>query len=42
VASASTSGAVDEPQEEQKRAFGDTCVPHDEQNMEGRFYHRAR
>ncbi len=34
----SASGDVEEPHDEQKRAFGATCLPQDEQNMEGRFY----
>src|SRR5580704_12757474 len=42
VAPLSTSGAVDEPHDEQKRALVETCLPQDEQNMEGRFYQRTR
>src|ERR1700722_3494331 len=38
----STSGAVEEPHDEQKRDFGETCLPQAEQNMERRFYQRNR
>src|SRR5579862_3766650 len=38
----STSGDIEEPHDEQKRAFRETCLPHDEQNMEGRFYQRSQ
>ena len=27
------------PQDEQKRTLEDSCAPHEEQNMEARFYH---
>src|SRR5579863_366958 len=40
VAPVSASGDVEEPHDEQKRALGKTCLPQDEQNMEGRFYQR--
>lgn len=42
VAPLSTSGVVGEPHDEQNRAFGETCLPQEEQNMERRFYQRNR
>src|SRR5579872_5247907 len=38
VAPASTSVAVEAPHDEQNRAFGESGLPQDEQNMERRFY----
>jgi hypothetical protein len=35
-----SSGDLEEPHDEQKRAFGETCLPQDQQNMERRFYQR--
>ena len=41
VVALSESAAVEAPHEEQNRAFGETVLPQDEQNMERRFYQRS-